>query len=170
MKPIKQNKKGFTLVELLLYVGLSAILLLVISLFLTTMLAARAKQQTITEVEAQAMQMMQIITQSIRNAEGINSPLAGESASTLSLSMSDAQNNPTDFNMNQNTLQITEGSQSSINLSNTGIHITNFTVQNLSRNDTSGLVRISFDVNYNNESGRSEYNYNKSFNTSVSLR
>ena len=59
---------GFTLVELLLYVGISSAILLASSLFLATLLESRIKNQTIAEVEQQGLAVMQIITQDIRNA------------------------------------------------------------------------------------------------------
>jgi len=170
VKQKKQKNPGFTLVELILYIGLSSILLLVISLFLTTMLSARVKQQTISEVDEQGLQIMQIITQNIRNAEAVNSPTPGNSDSTLNLSVLDASKNPTIFNLNQNTLQIKEGSESNINLTNSKIDLSSLNFENLSRDGTPGMIRISFEMSYKNETSRQEYNYTKPFYTSVSLR
>ena len=42
----RRNNRGFTLVELLLYVSISGVILLVISVFLSTLLESRVKNQT----------------------------------------------------------------------------------------------------------------------------
>src|SRR3989344_8594659 len=81
----RETKNGFTLVELLLYVAISSVILLVTSLFLSVLLESRIKSQVIAEVEQQGAQVMQIMTQSIRNAETINSPAQGVSGASLSI-------------------------------------------------------------------------------------
>ncbi|MBT4448042.1 MAG: prepilin-type N-terminal cleavage/methylation domain-containing protein, partial [Candidatus Komeilibacteria bacterium] len=47
------NKKGFTLVELILYVAIGSIVLLVITSFFQTNLSSRAKIKAISEVDQQ---------------------------------------------------------------------------------------------------------------------
>jgi Tfp pilus assembly protein FimT len=63
--------KGFTLVEMSLYVAICAILLLVLSSFLSFLLGARVRSQAITEVNQQGFQVMNLITQTIRNGRSI---------------------------------------------------------------------------------------------------
>jgi len=165
----KKNNHGFTLVELLLYIGIASVLLVVISLFLSTILEARLKQQSMMEIESQGTQIMEQITQAIRNAEGINSPNPGGSSSTLSLAMSNG-NNPTLFALSSETLNITEGATSPIPLSNDRITVSDFNVTNTSRADTPGILKIEFSLTHKNPSGRNEYTYSKTFETSSSLR
>jgi type II secretory pathway component PulJ len=66
--------KGFTLIELLLYVSLTAILLLSITAFIGALLSARVKNASIAEVDQQGAQVMQQITQAVRNSEAIVAP------------------------------------------------------------------------------------------------
>src|SRR3989344_9374981 len=82
------NKKGFTLIELLLYIGLSAGMLLAISIFLSVILQSRVDNQVVSEVEQQGWQVMNNITQTIRNFDIINSPAIGGSGAQLSLNVS----------------------------------------------------------------------------------
>jgi Tfp pilus assembly protein PilW len=77
MKKRKDNYKyqsGFTLIELILYVGLASIILSVISAFLFYLLQGQERDQAISDVEQEGAQVMQIITQTIRNADSINNP------------------------------------------------------------------------------------------------
>jgi Tfp pilus assembly protein PilW len=101
-------QKGFTLIELLLYVGLAAGLLLASSFFYSLLLQSRTKNQVITEVESQGQQAMQLILQTIRNAENVNSPAAGGSAQSLSLDVVNPSLDPTLFDLASNAIRITE--------------------------------------------------------------
>lgn len=80
-----QNKRGFTFIELFLYVRIAGVMLCMLFVFLSHMLQARVKSAAIAEVEQQGLFVMHTLTQSIRNAEAVISPLPGGSAAVLSL-------------------------------------------------------------------------------------
>lgn len=164
------KQKGFTLVELLLYLGLAAVLLLVISVFLAMLLQSRVKNQTVAEVEGQGAMVMNLITQTIRNAEGINSPAAGASAASLSLDAAGVSNDPTVFDLSSGTLRIQEGAAAPVALTSSQVTASSLSFQNLSRAGTPGTVRVQFTLSYINPSGRNQYNYSKTFYASASLR
>jgi len=163
-------QKGFTFIELLLYVAISSVILLVISLFLHTLLESRIKNQIVAEVEQQGLQVMQMITQTARNAEAITSPALGASAASLILDVVTVASDPTIFDLSSGVIRITEGSGSAIPLTNSRITASGVTFQNLSRSTTPGIVRIQFTLTHANSSGRNEYNFNKTFYGSASLR
>ncbi len=167
---IPYSNQGFTLIETLLYVALTSILLLALSAFLFILLESRIKNQTIAEVEQQGLQVMQLITQTVRNAEAITSPSIGTSASTVTLDVVTAANDPTVFDLSGGVLRITEGAGSPISLSNTHVTVSSLTVQNLSRASTPGTIRIFFTLTHVNPDGRNEYNFSKTFYASASLR
>jgi Tfp pilus assembly protein PilW len=164
------NKKGFTLVELLLYLGLAAAMLLAVSVFLSVIMQSRIKNQTVAEVEQQGWQIMQLMTQTIRNSEAINSPSAGGTASTLSLQQTSAPVNPTIFDLSGTTIRITEGTGSPIDLNSTKVEVSALNIENLSRTNTSGNIRIWFTASHINPGSRKEYDYTKTFYGSASLR
>lgn len=165
-----KSAHGFTLVELLLYISISAIILLVTSAFLATLLQSRIKNQTIAEVEGQGMQTMQIITQTVRNADTINSPIPGISATSLSINTITAGNNPTIFDLGSGAIQIKEGLATVVPLLNSRIIATNLSFANLSRASTPGTIRIQFTLTHRNPEGRNEYNFSKTFTGSATLR
>ncbi len=165
---IRMNKtKGFTLIELLLYIGLLSFMLLSISVFLATLLQSRVKYQTMSEIEQQGAQVMQMITQSVRNATTISTPVAGASGSSLSLAVS-APNNPTIFDVSGGVLRITEGAGSPVALTNSRVTASGVTFYNLSRTGTPGIVRIEFTLTHVNSAGLNEFAYSKSFGASAS--
>lgn len=161
---------GFTLVELLLYVSIASVMLLVISVFLSTLLESRIKNQTIAEVEGQGIQVMQMITQTARNAEAITSPALGASASSLTLDVITAGSDPTIFDLASGVIRIKEGAGSAVALTNSRVTASALTFQNFSRTSTPGTIRIMFTLTYVNSSGRNEYTYSKTFYGSASLR
>ncbi len=165
-----QTNRGFTLIELLLYVGIASIMLLVISTFLSTLLESRVKNQTIAEVEQQGVQVMQMITQTLRNADTINSPTAGVSAASLSVNTYTSINNPTVFDLSGGVIRIKEGTGAVVSLTNTRVTASALNFQNLSRTSTPGTMRISFTLAQVNPSGRNEYNFTKTFIGSATLR
>lgn len=163
-------QKGFTLIEILLYVGIASTILLVSTMFLQTLLEARIKNTTIAEVEQQGLQVMQYITQTIRNAESVTIPSVGTSASLLTLDVVDVSDDPTLFDLSNGTIRITEGASSPVVLTNSRVIASNLTFENYSRPDTPGVVRISFILTYENLSGRQEHEFEKTFYASASLR
>ncbi len=169
-KIIRNYPKGFTLIELLLYVSLTAIVLLVISDFLFIIIKARAKNQTIAEVEQQAAQVVQIITQTARNAENITSPSIGASAASLTLDVVDASKDQTIFDLSGGAIRIKEGAVSPVILTNSRVIASDLNFQNLSHSGTPGIIRVSFVLSYAGGSALQEYAYSKTFYTSASLR
>jgi len=162
--------KGFTLIELVIYISLVSIMLLGIASFTKIILQTRTRNQVIAEVEQQGIQIAQILTQTIRNAENIIQPTPSNTNNNLILDVFDASKDPTIFSLNSNIINIKEGAGSQINLNNSRVEVQDLTFQNFSRLDTSGIIKFSFSLNYNNQSGRPEYNYSKVFYGSISLR
>lgn len=166
---ILKTASGFTLLELLLYVGITAVILLAISILLSVLLQVRIKNQTINEVESQGVQIMQVITQTLRDAQTITTPSTG-SANSLTLDVSTASLDPTIFDLSSGILRIKEGTVAAIPLNNNRVTASGLTFQNLSRPQTPGTIRVQFTLTHNNTLGRQEYNYQKTFTTSTTLR
>ena len=163
-------KKGFTLIELLLSIAVVALLLLGINALLATVLEAREKNQAITTVETEGQYVMQLLTQTVRNATNVNTPAPSESSASLTLALSDAALSPTVFDVANATLQITEGATASAGLTSSRVSVSSFSVTNLSRAGTPGTVRIQMTISFVNSSNRNEYAYSKIFTASASVR
>jgi Tfp pilus assembly protein FimT len=167
---IKNNHKGFSIVELVVYVSLASIMLLAIASFSKIILEARTRNRVISEVEQQGTQVAQTISQSIRNSEGIISPTAGGSSDNLNLNVVNTSQDPTVFSLDSGVINIQEGSGNQVNLTNGHVVVQDLVFQNLSRPNTPGVVKFSFILEYNNQSNKPEYNYSKTFYSSASLR
>lgn len=169
-KTKRVSSRGFTLVELLLYVSVAAVMLLGLSIMLAAVLGARVKHNVVAEVDGQGTQAMQIIAQTIRNAEAILSPVAGESAASLTLDVFDPARDPTIFDFSDNAIRVKEGNGSAIPLISGRLVITDLIFRNLAKPNTPGIIRIEFVAVHLNPAGRSEYGYAKTFYGSASLR
>ncbi len=168
---IQSSCKGFTLVEMILYVSICSILLVSISTFLSFLLEARIRSQAITEVNQQGFQVLHVMTQTVRNGRSIQTPTIGNTSSSLSITTGNTLLNPTVFDSSSTTLRITEGSNIPFPLINSRVKISALTFQNVSSTSSiEKIIRISFTLEYYNKGGRGEYSYSKSFNGSATLR
>lgn len=162
---------GFTLIELLLYIATASILLLAISSFAILLSESRLKHRSISEVEQQGHFIMEVITQAVRNAESVTSPTIGSVGSSLTLDVVDSSLDPTVFALSSGTMQIQEGSTATTaDLSSSTVQVSDLTVTNLSREDTSATVEISFTVSTVNPSGRNEFDFTQTFTSSATVR
>ncbi len=161
---------GFTLVELLLYVALLSIIVFSVGIFLNLLLQSRAKNQVIAEVEQQGVLAVQRIVQVARNSTLVNTPAVGTSGSTFSVNVPAGSLSPTVFTLSGGKITMQEGVGSAVDLTNSLVSVTSLTFSNVSRSSTPGTVRIQFTISYINNSGRSEFDYSKIFDSDASLR
>ena len=165
------GKKGFSLVEIIVYIALVAMLLLVVSGFSISILDFNNKNKVVSEVEYQGLQTMQIITQYIRNADNITSPSQESSSdNSLTLEMLSGLSTPVVFTLNGGKIYINEAGGGDIVINNSRVQITNLLFQNLSRTSTPGTIRVSFTLTYLNPVSKAELSYSKNFYASASLR
>jgi type II secretory pathway pseudopilin PulG len=167
-----QTVKGFTLVEMILYVAICSGLLLSLSLFLTFILGQRIKNQIIADVNQQGQQAMWMITQTVRNGRSIDVPVLEASGSSLSITTVSPVLNPTIFDSNgSSTLEIKEGVSAYIPLTNSHVQMQSLVFQNVSSTSSSDrILKINFTLQYKNLSGSADYSYSKSFSGSATLR
>lgn len=165
----KEKQAGFTLIEVVLYIGLSAILLSSLGVLVNVSYQIRARQQVISEVEQQGTAAIQIISQIIRNASSITSPAAGTSATSITLEVPGVIKTPTVFSLSETALQITE-STTSTSLTNSRVQASALLFKNLSAASTSGTVKFQFTLDHTNLNSTPQFTYSKVFYGSASLR
>ena len=162
-----KKSKGFTLIELILYVGIVGAVLLVVSILLMTLLTSRIKNETVSEVELQGTQAMQLITQNVRNAETVSVPARGEISSSLVITK---EGENIAFSLDDGVIYIQEGSGNLINLTNDRVLASSLLFENTGKENAPDSIRINFILSHVNHTGRSEYSFIKSFIGSASLR
>lgn len=163
------KEKGYTLLELLLYMVIVSVLLASVTAFFGATADARFKNQTISEINDQGQSIMDYMTQTIRNATSITTPAAAASGASLTLVVPTGSLSPTVFSLSGTTLQVKEGAAAAIALTNNDVRITSLTFTNLTRSGTSGNVQISFTLSYVNPNSHNEFDYQKTFTSSAEI-
>lgn len=163
-------KRGFTLVELIIYIGLMTLLLVGIASFSLAFFSFEKRNELFFEVEEQGIQVMRTITQTIRNSESISYPAQSGVDNFLNVSVYDTAKAPTIFSLSNNSILMQEGSDAAINLSSPKVIISNLLFTNLSQINTPGIIKIQFSVSAYNPNNRPELNFTKTFYDTASLR
>jgi Tfp pilus assembly protein PilW len=166
----KISSKGFTLVEMMLYVAICSFILISLATFFSFLISARIKNQTIAEVNQGGVQVLQLVTQTIRNAKSVSVPASGVSSSTLSIITVSTSTTPTIFDVASGTVRIKEGSGAYVPLTNSRVSISSLVFTNTSASSTDGgSVNVSFTISYRNITGRNEYSFSKTFSDTASF-
>lgn len=161
---------GYTLIELLLYIAMVGVLLAAVTAFFGITADARVKNQSMTEVDEQAMYALDMITQVVRNGTSISAPTVGANSPQLTVVVPTASLSPTVFDVSGGILRIKEGTSGVAALTNHKVQVTSFTVTNLTRSGASDVVQISLSLSRVNPSNMNQFDYAKTFTTSVGVR
>lgn len=164
------RQSGFTLLELLLYLGISSIIILATSALVQVIFEARIKAQTVTEVEQQGQQAMQLMTQILRNGNGLTTPASGASSASLTATVPTGTLSPTVMDLSGGQIRIKEGTGAATPITNSKVSVTGLTFKDLGPSTSTSSVQIKFTISYLNNSGKNEYSYSKNYETAASLR
>jgi len=134
-------KKGFTLIEVLLYIAIVTIIMSAFIIFAWNAVILGAKNNTQQELFAQGRIVSERILSEIRNATDINTGTSNfdvdlATNATYQLSIADtAPNNPTIFTVVSGTLMVKQGAAAAIALHSTTIKVTSLVFTNYSSSD-----------------------------------
>ena len=166
---IKKNKKALTLIELIIYLGIVAGLLIVASAFTWSIIKGSVKAACRREIQQNGRLVMEKISREIKAASGINSPAVGESSDLLSLTMSDIDLNPTVFELSDNKVILIQGGDGPYLLTTDQVLVSHLEFTNLSYGDTPGTIRVELTLDYNNPGAQTEYQASIDLISTVSL-
>lgn len=169
---IKNNKrlKAFSLIEVMFYISMLSVFILVLATFWGTLMEVQEKGRAMSAVDSEALFILEQISESIRSAEGISSPLNGNSSSTLSLSFKDTSRDPTIFNLLNGDIQLSQAGGGYISLNSDRVVINNIIFTNLTRPSSKGTIKIQLDLSYINPNGSANSNYSQTYYAGASLR
>lgn len=168
----KNKNSGFTLIELILYASLVSLLVLGISSFWSIIKEVNLKNKSISAVEEQGAFVADVISQKIREAGNVCSPLPGESGEILDLD-SDCDSHTEErvrILLVSGRLFALQASLLSM-LSDTRVYIPSITFSNTT--DLSGgpaNVNYTVTLQSKNYSANSEYSYSKTFSGGGTIR
>ena len=162
--------KGFTLIELIIYIGIVTAILLVAFNFGWEIIYGNVKSQAIREVQQNTRFAIEKMSESILNASSTDSPTPGNSANFLSLKMQDPNLDPTLFEVVDGKLKITQGGNGPYELTNDRVIVTNLQFSNLSYENTPGTIRVQITIEHVNPNNLSQYEVSLDTEDTISLR
>ena len=159
------NNRGFTFIELILYVSIVTIMLTAIIPFAWNIIGSGAKSGTQQEVFSQARFVSERLKQEIRSANGINSV----SATSISL------NTPTDpttvIDLLAGKVRIKYGAASVINLNSDGTNVTSLVFTNYTSADNKTKhIGFTLTITSNYSGSRQEYKETVTLRGSAEVR
>lgn len=166
---INMKNSGFTLIEFLIYIAILAVILIFTTGFLWDVILGNIKETSWQEVQQNSRFALTKIGQEIKKATGVNSPLPGNSANSLSLIMADPNLNPTVFDIVDGKLRITKGVDGPYEITSDQVIVTNLNFINLSYQNTPGTIQIEMTTEHINPANRIEYFASVDLKLSVSL-
>ncbi len=167
------NQRGFTLFELLIYVGIVGLILLTLGLSLINLLYGRVKVRAISEVLSNARLIEQQLSDAARHAEGINvgASTFNSDPGVLSLNMENAQVDPTIFSLSSDNgiLQVSEAGTQDVSITTNNVQVTNLVFHNLTGSGDMGVIQVEYTLQANNPANLIYYDYVASFQTTLRI-
>ena len=139
------NRPGTTLIELLIYIAILALVSVAVLPLLFSATEDRLLQQTISIVEQNGAQLLQTIGYEVHHAERIVSPAIGASGSILTLQTGSGTSNPTIIGYSSGSVVLVRRTAKQT-LSSSQVAIADFTIRNTSVSSTQQSVYVSFTV------------------------
>lgn len=172
---LKFKPDGFTLIETLIYITIIGMVVVSFVIFSISISNSKNKTYVTQEVQANARLALNLISQQIRGATGIN---IGSSSfevdpGILSLSLADGAKDPTIIELDQDDgrLQIIQGLSDPIMLTSKQTKITNLVFTNLTpAGSNRENIRIEMTIEYDNSTSDLNFTYSQSWRTAVSVR
>jgi Tfp pilus assembly protein PilW len=162
--------KGFTLIEVLMYILASSILLFAISSVFSMLYEHRAALYAETRVDASGENALRVMLDALRRADSVVSPQNQEISDTLILSMEYSSLNPTVFERSGNSITMREGDSDVVYLTASDVEINSLLFQNLSNTDDSSSIRIELAADYAKNSDRTLTDFSHTFYASVTTQ
>jgi len=151
----KQAPKGFSLIELIIYIAVLAIILLGMMSFSIDLLELRSKNIVASEIEAQGRLILEHLETVARHSEGVNtgSSTFGTDPGVLSLDVVAAIDDPTVFSLSADdgTFQMKKGSEDTAQLTSSSVFVSELVFTDLTSVEELGIIQVNFTLQYVNE-------------------
>ena len=160
-----KKQRGFSLVELLVYVGIfAAVSVFLIGVFII-FTQVNIHQTSINEVNDQISFVNNTIQRVVRESSLISMP-AGTATTTIELRMASSTLDPTKVYLEDNTIYLKEGSFTPIALTDSNVVVDNFLATEYENPGGNSIVQIYMTVSYNTLNKQAEFK--RTFQTAIS--
>ena len=160
------SQKGFTLIELIIYISIFIVFSLVLTDFFVTLIKVRAQVEARSEVRQNISRALERVAQTVHFASGVNSV----SGSTVSLAMPEPLKDPTVFTLTGNALTIQEGASSPAALTSNKVIVSKLSFVGINNpSPASPSVQIAMTIDYDAKN-QPDFIYSSSATTTAVLR
>jgi len=165
------NKKGFTLIEALVYIALVSGILIAATSFAWNIVNSRTMAFTTQEVEQNGRFIMQKISQIFKEANQINNPAIGATTNSIEVEMDDSGTEVVTISQNGTDIEYQYNSDPAVELNSDLVEINNLQFTNLSTvSGSSRNIGVSFEISHINPSNRPEWVYTQNYEIAIELR
>lgn len=171
MSKVLKNKKGFTLLELTIYVLIVGIVLTAITMYAIDVIGAQTKAKSYQEVQYNARFAMRRIVNEIRRADDLNtgSSIFDTHPGVLSIGNNDPAKDPLVFDIASNRLRMTQGGTPYF-LTSDKVEITNLIFKDLSVANRTKNIKIFITVAHRNPENREEFDADFTITSTAVIR
>lgn len=173
---VKCSQRGFTLLEMVVYIGLVVIVAGLVINFALSLITSYGKIQASKEAMNNASFALDTVVNEIRQASKIYTPTSDFVSDPGQLSVETSLNPPTnetstyvDFYVDNNKLYLKRESQSALALTSDRVKVKNLTFTRLTPPNAPESVKIQIIVGYNAPAG-SSFDISTTLNATASLR
>lgn len=134
-----KKQKGFTLIEILIYIAVSSVVLVVVVGFAREILKVRNKITIISKVEQNARYAMTRMVKEIREAEDIEVL----DQNTIILQVSDVSRNPVIFDLGDGVLYIKEGAVDPVAVTGNDVKVGEVLFEDRTTPNSADIIKIT---------------------------
>lgn len=160
-------ENGSTFIEVILYVGLSTVILALISSFFLASLESEARSLASREVEEQGRNLTAFINRQLKQAVNITAPAGTNSANQIIYTTQNPATSPSIITITNERISLKEGLNPPVNLTGSLLVAENFIAyySSIQKN-----LKIEFQLKFKNPDNRNILNYRQNFNTSITYK
>lgn len=153
-----KKHNGFTLVETLLYVSITATILVVITGSFSQLLQIRSENRARRELQTVAEFVSDSIEKQVINADAVVLPLVDATSSTLEVDPPNQPNNVT-ITESANVITLNDNVNPAADLSNSDVTISNLQFTHRSEGGSPSIIDYSFDISSSDIDNTYTYTY-----------
>lgn len=163
-----KNKKGFTLIEIIVYLGILAMIVTAFISFSLAIANVKNKIYVIQAVNSNARNALELISQKIKSANDVSLPVVGTSDSILALDMPVGQSDVV-FSLVDGVLYMGTDLNAPVAVTADEIQISELVFSNLARKKNRDSIQVFIRTNYRYADSR-EFEYENTFQTTITTR
>lgn len=163
MKKIFKKDAGFTLIEILVYIGTLSIIVSALSFFIVWSVHSTNKAKAMREALYNTRRSIEIMTHEIREAKSISSE-----SNTTHIYLENTTT--TEFYLVASTLYQKTGSLEPVALTSNNVEVNNLEFKQVATATSTPSIQISLTINYKNPVNLPEYGASVNTTSTVSLR